>query len=140
MIAGEYRQTGAELEEVKAQPHAPGPQGKAAKQKKIDKLDKAIKTQLAKELGGVRMKQTFLVSCTNERCLQLLLMAADAAVTELSALAEAGHWYTLRGLVDQICWSICVRMSGHHNSPACVQTAGVLLLLFRMTPLGKFYT
>ena len=50
------------LEEVRAQPHAPGPQGKAAKQKKIDKLDKAIKQQMAKELGGVRMKQTFLVS------------------------------------------------------------------------------
>ena len=57
------RQT-RKLEEVRAQPHAPGPQGKAAKQKKIDKLDKAIKQQMAKELGGVRMKQTFLVSCT----------------------------------------------------------------------------
>ena len=50
------------LEEVKAQPHAPGPQGKAAKQKKVDKLEKSIKAQMAKELGGVRMKQTFLVS------------------------------------------------------------------------------
>ena len=50
------------LEEIRAQPHAPGPQGKAAKQKKIDKLDKTIKMQMAKDLGGVRMKQTFLVS------------------------------------------------------------------------------
>lgn len=50
------------LEEIKLQPHAPGPQGKAAKQKKIEKLDRAIKSQMAKELGGVRMKQTFLVS------------------------------------------------------------------------------
>lgn len=55
------RQT-RKLEEVRAQPHAPGPQGKAAKQKKIDKLDKAIKQQMAKELGGVRMKQTFLTA------------------------------------------------------------------------------
>ena len=51
------------LEEIRAQPHAPGPQGKAAKQKKIDKLDKTIKMQMAKDLGGVRMKQTFLVGC-----------------------------------------------------------------------------
>ncbi|CAK0748240.1 hypothetical protein CVIRNUC_001824 [Coccomyxa viridis] len=50
------------LEEIRAQPHAPGPQGKAAKQKKIDKLDKTIKMQMAKDLGGVRMKQTFLTA------------------------------------------------------------------------------
>ncbi len=56
------------LEEIRAQPHAPGPQGKAAKQKKIDKLDKTIKMQMAKDLGGVRMKQTFLVGCAHAEC------------------------------------------------------------------------
>ena len=66
------------LEEVRAQPHAPGPQGKAAKQKKIDKLDKAIKSQMAKELGGVRMKQTFLVSCHPSCAFTRCITPADA--------------------------------------------------------------
>ncbi len=73
------------LEEVRAQPHAPGPQGKAAKQKKIDKLDKAIKQQMAKELGGVRMKQTFLVSHLR-RCAADGGMCAAQRVQQLQAL------------------------------------------------------
>ena len=49
------------LDELKAAPHAPGPQGKLAKQKKVDKLDKAIRGQMAKELGGVKLKQALVV-------------------------------------------------------------------------------
>ncbi len=49
------------LDEIKAQPHAPGPQGKAAKQKKVEKLDRSIKMMLTKELGPMKFKQSLLV-------------------------------------------------------------------------------
>lgn len=49
------------LDELKAQPHAPGPQGKAAKQKKVEKLERSIKMMLTKELGPQKFKQSLLV-------------------------------------------------------------------------------
>jgi hypothetical protein len=52
------------LEEVKAQPHAPGPQGKAAKAKKVEKLERSIKMQMAKELNSVKLKQALVVCST----------------------------------------------------------------------------
>lgn len=51
------------LDEIKAQPHAPGPQGKAAKAKKIEKLERSIKMSMMKELNSVKLKQAFVVSC-----------------------------------------------------------------------------
>lgn len=52
------------LDELKAQPHAPGPQGKAAKQKKVEKLERSIKIMLTKELGPMKFKQSILVRCS----------------------------------------------------------------------------
>ncbi|EIE26956.1 hypothetical protein COCSUDRAFT_59450 [Coccomyxa subellipsoidea C-169] len=52
------------LDEIKAQPHAPGPQGKAAKQKKVEKLDRSIKMMLTKELGPMKFKQSLLMGAT----------------------------------------------------------------------------
>ncbi len=53
------------LDDLKAQPHAPGPQGKAAKQKKVEKLDRSIKMMLTKELGPMKFKQSLLVCSTS---------------------------------------------------------------------------
>ena len=60
------------LEEIRAQPHAPGPQGKAAKQKKIEKLDKTVKMQMAKESGGRAHEADLSGGYTGYQCMHLL--------------------------------------------------------------------
>ncbi len=67
------------LDDLKAQPHAPGPQGKAAKQKKVEKLDRSIKMMLTKELGPMKFKQSLLVSS--------LGCASDCSMLHTSAKA-----------------------------------------------------
>lgn len=127
------------LEEIRAQPHAPGPQGKAAKQKKIDKLDKTIKMQMAKDLGGVRMKQTFLVRTV------ILTQSAPAWCTychDPCKVSGQGStpWCIAwgSGLKGSMCGKsrISGTLSLCTETDAAVQTAGVLLVLFRMT--GKW--
>lgn len=52
------------LDDLRSQPHAPGWQGKAAKQKKVEKLDRSIKMMLTKELGPMKFKQSLLMGAT----------------------------------------------------------------------------